>query len=223
MLVPTVIFRRSISTAQSCPTTRPLAIPLPLSLPFSFHETGLLVWSEGPPFLLAHIRSDGEYMGMHEGLPGTKRGILFFVAICVVFMQAGLWAARRAAQESFPDNSLVPKPKLLSLVRKDPNAGIKEHPIPKLMAQAENNFRNLLSSQSKTLADAVAEYKRRYKRDPPLGFDEWWNFVQDNGVLMVDEYDAINEDLAPFWDITPVEFRLRASLVRAVLLCIHVV
>lgn len=152
-------------------------------------------------------------MGMHEGIPGTKRGILFFVVICVVFMQAGLWAARRTAQDSFPDNSLVPKPKLLSLVRHDSSAGIKEHPIPKLMLAAENKFRNLLSSQSKTLAHAVAEYRRRYKRDPPFGFDEWWKYVKDNGVLMVDEYDAVNEDLAPFWDVSPVEFRLRASLV----------
>lgn len=153
---------------------------------------------------------------MHESMPGTKRGILFFVAVCVVFMQAGLWAARKATQDSFPDNSLAPKEKLLSLVRKDPRAGIKEHPIPKLMMNAENEFRSLLSRQSKTLAQAVAEYKRRYRRDPPRGFDEWWNFVRDNDVLMVDEYDAIHEDLAPFWDIDPREFRLRASLVRPI-------
>ncbi|KAJ3551772.1 hypothetical protein NM688_g4516 [Phlebia brevispora] len=150
---------------------------------------------------------------MYESIPaGTKRGILFLVALCIVFMQAGLWAGRRATQDSFPDNAIAPKQKILSLVRKDPKAGVKEHPIPKLMAEAENRYRKLLSSRSKTLAQAVAEYKRRYRRDPPQGFDEWWKFVQDNSVLMVDEYDAVTEDLAPFWDISPTEFRLRATL-----------
>lgn len=151
---------------------------------------------------------------MHERMPGTKRGILYFVGLCFVFMQAGLWSARRAAQEIFPDNPLVSKPKLLSLVRSSSRPSITQHPIPTLMANAESSFRNLLSSQSKTLAQAVDEYKRRYKRDPPKGFDDWWQYIQDNDVLMVDEYDAINEDLTPFWDLTPVEFRLRATLVR---------
>ncbi|KIP05614.1 glycosyltransferase family 90 protein [Phlebiopsis gigantea 11061_1 CR5-6] len=80
------------------------------------------------------------------------------------------------------------------------------------MDDAEAAFRERLSRQSKTLAQAVAEYRKRFKRDPPRGFDDWWRFVQDNGVLMVDEYNAITEDLEPFWDISPEEFRLRASL-----------
>ncbi len=101
----------------------------------------------------------------------------------------------------------------------DSRASIKEHPIPALMTEAENNFRHLLSKQSKTLAQAVAEYKSRFKRDPPRGFDQWWNFVRDNDVLMVDEYNAITEDLAPFWDITPAELRFRASMVSHTHLC----
>ena len=150
-----------------------------------------------------------------ESIPGSKRGIFFIVAVCAIFIQAGLWSARRSTREIFPDNSLVPKtPRLVSLMRGDARPSIKEHPIPRLMAEAENKFRNLLSRQSTTLAQAVAEYKKRFKRDPPKGFDEWWKFIQDNGVLMVDEYNAITEDLEPFWDLSPAEFRLRASLVR---------
>ncbi|KAF7798170.1 hypothetical protein EIP86_009387 [Pleurotus ostreatoroseus] len=148
---------------------------------------------------------------MHEAIPGTKRGILFFVGICIVFVQAGLWAGRRATQDNFPDNTIATKQNLLSLVRMSSKDSVKEHPIPKLMVEAENRYRKLLSSQSKTLEQAVAEYKRRFRRDPPLGFDDWWKFVQDNDVVMVDEYDAITEDLEPFWDIPSEEFRLRAA------------
>lgn len=150
-----------------------------------------------------------------EGIPGTKRGVLFIVAVCAVFLQAGLWSARRTTREIFPDNSLLSKaPRLVTFMKGDAKPSIKEHPIPRLMAEAESKFRNLLSSQSSTLAQAVAEYKKRFNRDPPKGFDEWWKFIQDNDVLMVDEYNAITEDLEPFWDLPPTEFRLRASLVR---------
>lgn len=151
---------------------------------------------------------------MQDGIPGTKRGLLFVVAVFAIFMQAGLWSARRKTQELFPDNSLISKPRLLvNLVKGDSEATVGEHPIPKLMAEAETKFRDRLSRQSKTLAQAVAEYRKRFNRDPPRGFDDWWKFVQDNGVLMVDEYSAIAEDLEPFWELSPAEFRLRASLV----------
>lgn len=157
---------------------------------------------------------------MYDGMPGRKRGIIFVVAVCVVFMQAGLWAGRKQVQNNFPDNSLVSTGKdLISFMKSDTRPKVKEHPIPKLMAEAEANFRNLLSRQSKTLEEAVHEYKKRYNRDPPQGFDHWWQFVRDNDVLMVDEYDAITEDLAPFWDLPAAEVRRRADVVRVYLLC----
>ena len=151
---------------------------------------------------------------MQDSIPSTKRGLLCVVAVFAIFMQAGLWSARRKTSEVSPDNSIVPKPQLLvNFVVGDDKTVVKEHPIPKLMADAETKFRERLSRQSKTLAQAVAEYRKRFKRDPPRGFDDWWRFVQDNDVLMVDEYSAITEDLEPFWDLSPEEFRLRASLV----------
>lgn len=151
-----------------------------------------------------------------EAIPGTKRGIFFIVAVFAVFMQAGLWSAKRSTHDIFPDNSLIPKTSsILALVKGYARPSIKEHPIPRLMAEAEQKFRKLLSRQSSTLSKAVAEYKKRFKRDPPKGFDDWWKFVQDNDVLMVDEYNAITEDLEPFWSLSPSEFRLRASLVRS--------
>ncbi|KAI0074327.1 capsular associated protein [Panus rudis PR-1116 ss-1] len=148
---------------------------------------------------------------MYDGLPGQKRGILYVVAISLIFMQAGLWAGRRETQNNFPQNSLVKTQSLIPFVKSDGRPTIKEHPIPKLMSDAETRFRERLARQSKTLPDAVAEYKRRYGRDPPRGFDRWWQFAQDNGVLMTDEYDAVFEDLEPFWSISGRELRERAS------------
>ena len=47
------------------------------------------------------------------------------------------------------------------------------HPIFKLIRDAEVAWKNKHRRASKTLREAVVEYKRRYKRDPPRGFDHW--------------------------------------------------
>lgn len=49
----------------------------------------------------------------------------------------------------------------------------KPHPIPALMAKARRDWEELKGRQSKNFAEAVAEYKRRYGRNPPKGFDRW--------------------------------------------------
>lgn len=48
------------------------------------------------------------------------------------------------------------------------------HPIYELVARAEKEWKAKNERASKTLNDAVAEYKRRYGRAPPLGFDKWF-------------------------------------------------
>ena len=152
---------------------------------------------------------------MYEGLSGQKRGLLFFTAVVIVFMQGGLWSAHRQAADNFPDNTLVSTTtRYLSFGWSKSRPTIKEHPIPKLMAEAETAFREKLSRQSRTLEAAVAEYQRRYGRNPPRGFDDWWKFAQENNVMMTDEYDNIQEDLAPFWDVTGEQLRYRAAIVR---------
>ena len=49
----------------------------------------------------------------------------------------------------------------------------QRHPIPALMRRARKRWRRLNVRQSKTFAQAVAEYRRRYGRAPPKGFDRW--------------------------------------------------
>lgn len=57
----------------------------------------------------------------------------------------------------------------------DPSLSV--HPIEQLMATAQDDWETKLKRQSRTLRQAVEEYKRRYRRAPPLGFDKWWNYV----------------------------------------------
>jgi len=48
------------------------------------------------------------------------------------------------------------------------------HPIFQLIHDAQAAWKAKRARASKTLNQAVAEYKRRYKRAPPLGFDKWY-------------------------------------------------
>jgi hypothetical protein len=140
-----------------------------------------------------------------------RRGLIFVICIFISFMQAGLFAGRRDIVDSLRHTQPWPTPETPSS-----KAPTLEHPIPKLMAEAETSFRRLLSKQSRTLTAAVSEYKRRYKRQPPKGFDLWWKFAKENNVKMLDEYDGLMEDLAPFWELSGEELRRRAMQARFV-------
>ncbi|KAF8997495.1 glycosyl transferase family 90-domain-containing protein [Cyathus striatus] len=78
-----------------------------------------------------------------------------------------------------------------------------EHPIFELIREAEKEWEKKLGRASKTLEEAIAEYKRRYHRPPPKGFDDWWNYAVKHNVLLPDEYDFIWRDLEPFWGLSP--------------------
>lgn len=47
------------------------------------------------------------------------------------------------------------------------------HPIYELMERAETRWAEKQRKASRTLGQAVKEYVRRYKRQPPLGFEHW--------------------------------------------------
>ena len=166
------------------------------------------------PTLLMHVEQMTPLRRIFFSQLVHHRGLLFLGCIVIAFGQAGLFVGRRASLANLEANSDVDSSSYNNWAL-FPNtlhsAGtIAEHPIPKLMADAEVNFRKLLSRQSRTLSAAVREYKRRYNRDPPKGFDEWWKFAKDNNVKMIDEYDGLVEDLAPFWEISGEELRNRA-------------
>ncbi|KAF9240418.1 glycosyl transferase family 90-domain-containing protein [Melanogaster broomeanus] len=82
------------------------------------------------------------------------------------------------------------------------------HPIFELIHKAKIDWEAKLARASKSLDAAVVEYKRRYKRPPPLGFDKWWDYVVRHDVRLPDEYDEIYHDLEPFWGIDPYDLAM---------------
>lgn len=72
----------------------------------------------------------------------------------------------------------------------DPNPK-GQHPIYDLLERAQHEWDTKLDKASKTLAEAVNEYRRRYNRAPPRGFDRWWSWAKSNNVQLPDEYDQI--------------------------------
>ncbi|GJJ14704.1 hypothetical protein Clacol_008971 [Clathrus columnatus] len=83
------------------------------------------------------------------------------------------------------------------------------HPVTLLINEGTERYNNLLSSQSTTLEAATKEYRRRYSRDPPKGFDDWFAFAAENNVTIIDEYDSLMKDFSPFWKLSGEEFRER--------------
>ncbi|CDM33803.1 Lipopolysaccharide-modifying protein [Penicillium roqueforti FM164] len=86
----------------------------------------------------------------------------------------------------------------------------KEHPITRLVGNAQQDFNHAQSRQSKTLAEAVTEYKRRYNMHPPPFFDKWFEFAQSRNVQLIDDFDTIYHTLLPFWGVKPRTIRERA-------------
>lgn len=84
------------------------------------------------------------------------------------------------------------------------------HPVHQLISDAERDWESLKARQSGSLADAVAEYTRRYQVPPPPNFDKWYEFAKDKGVQLIDEYDTIYHSLLPFWALEPSIMRERA-------------
>ncbi|KAF8145510.1 hypothetical protein K438DRAFT_1781928 [Mycena galopus ATCC 62051] len=144
----------------------------------------------------------------------AQSGYIFLLVVFTAFLRAGLHAAA-------PPSALAsPSPSPSSFTEKAKSwlaPAPLPHPIPGLMDAADARFRAKLARQSPSLAAAVAEYTRRYARPPPAGFDKWYAFVVKHKFVMIDEFDSIHEDLAPFWrlDGGGAEIRERARLVGA--------
>lgn len=102
-------------------------------------------------------------------------------------------AERNCPHEFHPNGHLIVEP--VATFPKPP----KPHPILTLIQRAEHDWAHKVARQSTTLEAAVSEYRRRYKRNPPKGFDQWFNYAVQNRVVLTDEYDQIFKDLQPFW------------------------
>ncbi|CDZ97038.1 cap1-related protein [Phaffia rhodozyma] len=90
------------------------------------------------------------------------------------------------------------------------------HPIFSLLAWGEEKFAGMVQRRSESLEEAVSEYKKRYGRNPPRGFDKWWDYATKNNVLLPDEYDSIEDSLAPFRAFTRRDLLSRLEEAKSV-------
>lgn len=86
------------------------------------------------------------------------------------------------------------------------------HPILPLLLSARSAWMTLLRAQPTSLQDARDAYTRRYAPlSPPPGFDAWYAFARQRNFTLLDRFDSLMADLAPFRDISPNELRRRTS------------
>jgi hypothetical protein len=85
------------------------------------------------------------------------------------------------------------------------------HPIDLLMWEANTHHDAYVNqtSASQNLKDAVRNYRKRYSRHPPPGFDHWYRYATDRGSLVIDDFDSIDRDLLPYYALEPQEIRER--------------
>ena len=72
------------------------------------------------------------------------------------------------------------------------------YPVEALARAAEARFGAMLGRQSRNYTAAVSEYRRRYAMEPPPGFEAWYGFAVAQDSPIIDDFDMIHEDLAPF-------------------------
>lgn len=63
---------------------------------------------------------------------------------------------------------------------------------------------------SKSLAEAVSEYRRRHGgMAPPPNFDKWYQFAVDKNATIIDDFGQIDQDMLPYWGLPPALIRSR--------------
>ena len=138
-------------------------------------------------------------------------GIITFFALSLYYLRGG--SPSSSAKPHTPPAPAPEWPKKHEqspLVDTENHVG-EAHPIWQLVKNAEKSFDAKLEGQSKSLAAAVVEYRRRYGIPPPPNFDKWYAFAKSKGVQFIDDYDSIHQSLTPFWGLKPATIRARAK------------
>lgn len=137
------------------------------------------------------------------------RRIVFGVtAISVVLLLLRSGRGQHHKTSDIPPLDTLPPTAPLAPISLDLTKG---HPADQLTREAEKEFADLTRRQSKTLAEAVQEYRRRNGIAPPPHFDKWYEFAVRNEVQLIDEFDTISQSLLPFWALKPKTIRTRVK------------
>ncbi|KAH7121458.1 hypothetical protein EDB81DRAFT_813991 [Dactylonectria macrodidyma] len=79
---------------------------------------------------------------------------------------------------------------------------LNPHPVEALAQKAKKDFEQLSNGQSRTYLEAYNEYERRYKNEPPPGFEAWYTFAASNQSPIIDDFDLIYDAVSPFWKLS---------------------
>ena len=74
---------------------------------------------------------------------------------------------------------------------------ILDHPVKALFRKAEAELSDLLANQFTTFVMAASEYLRRYRRDPPPGFNISYEYAVRDDSVTIDEFDIVNDAYHP--------------------------
>jgi hypothetical protein len=119
---------------------------------------------------------------------------IFFIFICTVF----LW--------THPMRTTSSVPTIIS------HHGRPKHPIDTLIQKAEREWHAIMAKESTDLESAAKAYREKRGRNPPPGFDKWFQFAQDNNALIIEDFfDQIYHDLGPFWGVDARKIREQAK------------
>jgi hypothetical protein len=87
------------------------------------------------------------------------------------------------------------------------------HPIDMLISNAMSNHDAWLKQAKMSTSRGVAAetYREQHGgRSPPPQFDRWYDYAKGSSVI--DQFQQIDQDLSPFWDLQPKEIRARVDL-----------
>lgn len=79
------------------------------------------------------------------------------------------------------------------------------------MKEADRLWLEYDESRSATFKETVSKYRRKYGRNPPPGFRDWYRYARDKNVHNVDDFEQIMDDLRPFWGVEPSVIRSLAA------------
>ncbi|KAH8734488.1 hypothetical protein BGZ61DRAFT_442622 [Ilyonectria robusta] len=79
------------------------------------------------------------------------------------------------------------------------------HPVEAMIRKAEDDFKDKLQRQSADYTSACDEYRRRYRMEPPPGFDTWYEFAVSHQSPIIDDFDILYDAVSPLWRLSGQE------------------
>ncbi|KAF2637174.1 hypothetical protein P280DRAFT_458292 [Massarina eburnea CBS 473.64] len=181
-----------------------------LGLAPSFSAIWFAIIYSGSSLLLLSSSSPSSSLDIRSSLR-FRRVVFGITAFSICFtllrnLSASSSSFRLDSDRTSPAFQTVPPAKPLDPVAVDLGNG---HPASQLIRTSERNFETLVNTQSKSLGEAVQNYRLRNGIAPPPHFDKWYEFATRNGVVLIDEFDTITQALLPYWALKPSTIRSR--------------